>query len=136
MMGVFPWCVFLWAFFLECLMMSVFPWHTVTLKFFFQNLFFLQFVPKIIKFSRKGNLYLFLIRCFSTWEFLSRLLWSITFRQSSSCFTDVIFPTDFFRTFNIIGNIMLMVLSYFSFDVKFVAYLICRTRWLHDYVVR
>ena len=40
------------------------------------------------------------------------------FRQSSSCFTNVTFPTGFFRTFNIIGNIMLMVCIIFDLTLN------------------
>ena len=39
------------------------------------------------------------------------------FRQSFFCLINVIFPTCFFRTFNIIGNIKLMILFYFRYCV-------------------
>ena len=57
-------------------------------------------------------------------------------QKFSSRLTNVILPTDFFKIFNVIGNIMLMLLFYFQFDVKFVASLTCWICWLRNYVIR
>ena len=83
-------------------------------EIFLLILFFLWFVPKIINSSREANLCSLSIHCFSTWEFLWRLFDLSYLEIIFFLFTSVIFPTGFYRTFKIIGNIIMMGMFYFD----------------------